>query len=124
MRITAAEAEVMQALWAHGPAGAEEILSQVGEAQGWSLATVRTLVHRLIKKGALRSERRGGRTAYVPLVAREEYVAQESQGLIDRLFGGQVAPLVAQLAARRALSAEDVARLKRLVAGLDAEEDD
>jgi BlaI family transcriptional regulator, penicillinase repressor len=124
VRIPPAEFCVMQALWAGGPAGAEEVLAQVGEAQGWNLATVRTLIHRLVKKGALKAERRGARTAYVPLLAREDYVAVESQGLIDRLFGGQVAPFVAQLAARRALSPQDLARLKRLVADLDADEED
>lgn len=123
-RISAAESLVMQAIWDRGPLGAEEILKLVGEGQGWGEATVRTLIHRLIKKKALKSERRGARTAYVPLMTREAYVTEESQGLLDRLFGGQIAPLVAHFARERAVSPEDLARLKRLVAELDADEED
>jgi predicted transcriptional regulator len=46
-------------------------------------------------------------------------VTGESQGLLDRLFDGQLAPLVAHYAQHRALSAGEVARLKRLIAELD-----
>ena len=87
-------------------------------------STVRTLIHRLIRKGALRSERRRGRVVYAPLVSRADWVTTESQGLLDRLFGGQLAPLVDHFTRERAVSAEDLARLKRLVAGLDAGDED
>ena len=113
----------MQALWARGPMSAEEILAAVGEGRGWGESTVRTLIHRLGRKAALKAERRGGRTAYVPLLSRESYVTAESQGLIDRLFGGQLAALVAHLTRETRLAPEEVARLKRLVAELDAEEE-
>ena len=115
VRISAAESLVMQAIWDRGPLGAEEILKLVGEGQGWGEATVRTLIHRLIKKQALKSERRGARTAYVPLVSREAYVTEESQGLLDRLFGGQLGPFFAHFAERENLTEEEVAQLKRLV---------
>jgi BlaI family transcriptional regulator, penicillinase repressor len=114
----------MAVVWAGDGAGAEEILSAVAEANGWTESTVRTLIHRLIGKGALKSARQAGRTVYSALVPREAWVSQESQGLLDRLFGGQVAGLVAHFAAARALAPEDVARLRRLVADLDASEED
>jgi len=46
-------------------------------------------------------------------------VQGESQGLLDRLFGGELAPLVAHYAKHRTLSPGEVARLKRLIEGLD-----
>jgi predicted transcriptional regulator len=72
-----------------------------------------------LKKRALISERNEGRTRYRALVSREDYVQHESQGLLDRLFGGELAPLVAHYARHRNLSAAEVARLKRLIAELD-----
>jgi len=122
-RISAAESQVMEALWSSGPIGAEEIMAAVGP-NGWGEATVRTLIGRLIKKQAVVSERRGGRVVYAPLVSRDAYVTAESQGLLDRLFGGQVAPMVAHFTREKALSKADVAKLRRLLADLDAEEDD
>src|SRR5258707_15768302 len=118
-RISAAESQVMDAVWRKGPLAADEIVAEVGAPQGWGEATVKTLINRLLKKKALASEREGGRTRYRPLVTREEYVTGESQGLLDRLFDGQLAPLVAHYAQHRALSAEEGARLKRLIAELD-----
>ena len=122
-RISAAESQVMDAVWRSGPLAADEIVGEVGGPQGWGEATVKTLINRLLKKKALASERTGGRALYRPIVTREAYVTGESQGLLDRLFDGELAPLVAHYARHRALSAQEVARLKRLIAELDADDE-
>lgn len=119
----------MAAVWdgeaaGRGGAGVEEILTVAGAPNGWGEATVRTLIRRLIGKGALKSERRRGLVVYAPLIRRQDWVTEESRGLLDRLFGGKLAPLVAHFAEARALDPEDLARLKRLVAQLDADEED
>ena len=121
-----AESQVMAVVWdgaeaGRDGAGAEEILAAARAANGWSETTVRTLIHRLIRKGVLASERRGGLALYRPKLSREAWLTAESQGFLDRLFGGQIAPLVAHFAQQRAVSPEDLARLRRLVAELDAE---
>ena len=119
-KISGAESHIMEALWTQGPLTAEEIVQTVGPAQEWGEATVKTLINRLLKKKALASERTGGRAIYKPIVSRETYVTGESQGLLDRLFGGQIAPLVAHYAQHRALSRQELARLKTLIADLEA----
>ena len=60
---------------------------------------------------------------YRAVVSREDYVTGESQGLLDRLFGGQIAPLVAHYARHRALSPEEIARLKKLIADLETDDE-
>ena len=122
-RISGAESQIMEALWNEEPLTAEEIIAKVGPANAWGEATVKTLINRLLKKKALISARSGCRALYRTLVSREEYVTGESQGLLDRLFGGQIAPLVAHYAQHRALSAEEVARLKSLIADLEADDE-
>ena len=119
MRISTAESLVMEALWKRQPLTAEEIFGEVGAAQGWAEGTLKTLIGRLLKKGAVSAEKDGRRYLYRPLIAREDYVAVESQGLLDRLFDGRVAPLVSHFSERRRLSPEDVADLKRLIQELD-----
>ena len=61
MRITAAESLVMEALWSRGPLTTDEIIGEVGAEQGWGEATVRTLIHRLLRKKALAGRRADGR---------------------------------------------------------------
>ena len=115
MNVTNAESHIMEALWAKGPLTPEEVYAEVGPAQSWGEATVKTLVNRLLKKGAIRSDRAGGRTRYTPVLQRTDYVQTESQTLLDRLFDGRLAPLVAHFADRHSLKPEEVAELRRLI---------
>ena len=115
MRISSAESQVMEALWRRSPLTTEEVAAEVGPANGWALGTVRTLLHRLLKKKAIEGRRNGVRYEYAPLVPREDYVLAESQGLLDRLFEGRVTPLVAYFAERQKLSDEDLKKLNDLL---------
>ena len=119
MRISTAESQVMKALWARSPLSAEEIIAGLPNDQDWADATVKTLLNRLLKKDAIAAERDGRRFLYRPLVAQGDYVHAESQGLLDRLFDGKLAPLVAHFSQREKLSDEDIAELRRLLETLD-----
>jgi BlaI family penicillinase repressor len=119
MKISTAESVVMEALWKRQPLTAEEIGAEVAAGQGWSEATVKTLINRLLKKKALGATRDGRRFLYRPLVARADYVQAESQGLLDRLFDGRLAPLVSHFSQNQTLSPEDIAELRRLIAEMD-----
>jgi BlaI family penicillinase repressor len=119
VRISDAESRIMDALWRRGPLVAEDIIADAAPAQRWSDATVKALIGRLLKKKAIASFRDGGRTRYRPLVERADYLASESQSLLDRLFGGELSPFVSHFAESRKLKPEDVAQLKALIAKLD-----
>jgi len=119
MRISTAESQVMRALWAKSPLSAEEIIAALPADQDWADATVKTLLNRLLKKDAIAADRDGRRFLYRPLVAQSDYVHAESQGLLDRLFDGRLAPLVAHFSQREKLSDQDVADLRRLLESLD-----
>jgi predicted transcriptional regulator len=113
--ISEAEARVMRQLWQRSPQAADEIAAALGPQQGWALATVKTLLNRLLKKGAVTAERDGRRFLYTPAVPEDAWVADTGLSLIDRLFGGRLAPLVAQFASERQLKPEDVEALKALL---------
>lgn len=121
MSISEAEAVVMDVLWREAPRSAEEILAEVGPLQNWQEGTVKSLLNRLLRKNAVQAEREGRRYLYTPLLTREEYVQQESKGLLDRLFGGRVAPLVAHFSEQRKLSKKDIAELRKLLKELGDE---
>jgi len=119
MRISPAESLVMEALWRRQPLTAEELLAELGPGQGWAGATLKTLLSRLHKKGAVSTQKDGRRFLYRPLIDRADYVEAESQGLLDRLFDGRLAPLVSHFSERQKVSPEDLAELKRLVRELE-----
>ena len=114
-RISEAEHAVMEALWEKSPLTAAEVCDAVCDERGWSMPTVKTLLSRLVTKGAVGTEPEGRRFLYSPLLARADYVGGESRRLVDRLFGGRAAPLFAHLAESEALSDDDIAEIERLL---------
>ncbi|NKI34806.1 BlaI/MecI/CopY family transcriptional regulator [Wenzhouxiangella sp. XN79A] len=117
--ISEAESILMQVLWQRGEATAEELREAVAERTDWQPGTVKALLNRLLNKGAIRAEREGRRFRYRPVLEREDYVAEQSRSLIDRLFDGRVAPLVAHFSEQKALSKSDLDELRRLIRELD-----
>jgi BlaI family penicillinase repressor len=118
-RISNGESLIMETLWRRSPLAAEDIVAELAEANGWSQATVKTFINRLLKKKAIKAERDGRRYLYRPVMRRADFVTTESQGLLDRLFDGRLAPLVAHFSENKKLSAEDIAELKKLMKELD-----
>jgi BlaI family transcriptional regulator, penicillinase repressor len=119
MRISEAESVVMTALWERGEATAEELVAELSAPQQWQEPTIKTLLNRLLNKGAIAAERDGRRYRYRPLLARQDWVLGESTSLVDRLFAGRIAPLVAHFSEHGRLTRTDIDELRRLVAELD-----
>lgn len=114
-RISDAEHAVMEALWTQSPLSAADVCDAVSSERDWSMPTVKTLLSRLVTKGAVATEPDGRRFLYSPLVERADYVGSESKRLVERLFGGRAAPLFAHLAESEALTEQDLTEIEALL---------
>ncbi|NVE93875.1 BlaI/MecI/CopY family transcriptional regulator [Altererythrobacter lutimaris] len=114
-RISEAEYAVMEVLWSKNPASASDVSDAIAAKRGWSLATVKTLLGRLVQKGAIATRPDGRRYLYSPVIERADYVGGESRRLVDRLFGGSAAGLFAHLAEQEALTEDDLAEIETLL---------
>ncbi|HXD84602.1 MAG TPA: BlaI/MecI/CopY family transcriptional regulator [Rudaea sp.] len=119
MAISEAESVVMDVLWRKHPLGADDVVAALAKTTDWQEPTVKTLLNRLLKKRAIAAERDGRRYLYRPLLSRADYVHAASKNLLDRLFNGRVAPLVAHFSEAKKLSKKDIAELKRLIEEID-----
>ena len=119
MQVTEAESAVMEVLWAHSPLTAEDVSAALAGSREWQEATVKTLLNRLLRKGAVHASRDGRRYLYAPVLQREDWLIGESQGLLERLFDGRVAPLVSHFSRHRKLSRKDIADLRKLLGEID-----
>ncbi|MGN6377091.1 MAG: BlaI/MecI/CopY family transcriptional regulator [Sphingomonas sp.] len=119
-RISEAEHAVMEVLWDDSPLTAQQVAERVAPERDWSANTVKTLLGRLLAKNVIAHKADGRRYMYRPLVERDQYVVGESRRLMDRLFGGRLAPLVAHLAERDELSDQDIAEIEALLKELKA----
>lgn len=107
----------MRVLWRRSPLGAYDIVQELSNEESWHPNTVKTLLSRLLKKRALSAKKYKNLFLYEPRVTEEECVQVESQGLLDRLFGGSVRPLLVHFAKNKQLSREDLDELRRILEG-------
>lgn len=113
-KITGSELEIMKLLWhAEDALPVTEIREKLQQAKGWEPATIKTLVSRLVTKGAVRQEKRKV-YYYSPLIGEKEYNAWATHDLVSRLYNGSVRDLVAALVHSDGLSQSDLDELRQM----------
>src|SRR5690606_11677762 len=105
----------MNVVWRDQPVEATRVVDELATEHGWSAATIKTMLHRLTKKGALAFDRDGKRYLYSATVDRDTTVRQASRSFLDRVFGGAWAPALLHLVEHSKLNEAEVAELRRLL---------
>ena len=118
LQISRAELEIMNVLWRKDAQTAADVYTALCAHKDWSNRTVKTLLARLVEKGALTTEAEGRRFRYSTAVSETDYKTSAAGQFVDRIFSGRAAPLVAHLADSRGLTDEDIAELEALLEGL------
>ncbi|HIJ64625.1 MAG TPA: BlaI/MecI/CopY family transcriptional regulator [Candidatus Hydrogenedentes bacterium] len=113
-RISEAEWQVMRVLWAEAPQTANDVVEALDNTD-WSPKTVKTLINRLVRKGALGFDKDGRVYHYYPLVQEKDCVRAESRSFLQRVFGGAVTPMVAAIIEDEDLTPEEIAELRRIL---------
>ena len=112
-KIFDSELKILEILWEGGETSAKEVAALAGEQVGWSKTTTYTVLKKCVEKGLV--ERREPGVLCSARISRQEAQQRETRGLIDRMYGGAADRLVASLLDGRALSGEEVARLRKMV---------
>ena len=115
MEISQAEYEVMCAIWQQHPCTANDVVDRLSSSKEWHAKTVKTMLGRLVKKGALDYKKEQRHYVYSPLIEQRDYQQQETQSFVERLFQGRLSPLVAGFAKESNLTKEDVDELKQII---------
>ncbi len=114
-RVSDAEWEILRFLWANGEATAAEVVAALQETTTWKPTTIKTLLSRLVKKRVVgfRAEIRG--YGYFPLMTEAECARAERQVFLQKVYQGNVRPMLAAFLSDEALTPEDIEALKRLL---------
>jgi BlaI family penicillinase repressor len=115
IRISESEWQVMALVWERSPVAAGEIVAALSQRKGWHSRTIRTLLDRLVKKGALKAALEGKRYLYEPLLSMNACIHRESRSFLERVFGGEAAPMLLYLVRESKLSSGEIKELKRLL---------
>ena len=113
--ISDAEWVVMNAVWSGQPLTAQDVIARLESETDWAPATVKTMLHRLVRKQVLAYEPDGNRYVYRARARRSDCVKQASRSFLDRVFGGESAPLLAHFLRRSKLSPEEIKQLRQIL---------
>lgn len=115
VKISESEWRVCKVLWSESPLTANEIVARLEGSSDWSPRTVKTMLNRLIKKGALGYESIGREYHYYPRVSEEACVASHTRSFVERVFGGEAGAMVAAFIKQQRLSKREIAELKAIL---------
>ena len=114
-RISDAEWAAMKVLSSRSPLPASEIIAELEQTEQWHPKTVKTLLNRLVAKGALGFKRDGKAYLYRPLVVEEDCASAASDAFLSRVFGGSLKPMLAHFVVNKRLSPDELKELKQLL---------
>ncbi len=113
--LSAAQYEIIEAVWEYGDNGATvaEIWDAISRGRGVTRTTVLNLVSRLEKRGWLVRREDEKPVRYLVALDRERTAALLANGFVDDFFGGSARQLVMSLLGSKRLRPDDIERLRR-----------
>ena len=114
-RISEAEWEVMKIVWKKSPCLAQDIIQALSGSIKWSPATIKTLLNRLMTKGALRFEKAGKSYIYSPTLTEKECRAVEADSFLHRVFDGALSPMISHFVQAQRLSPKELDSLEKIL---------
>ena len=115
-RISDAEWEVMKAIWKQtSPSLAQNIIQTLARSTTWSAATIKTMLNRLVAKGALRYEQAGRSYLYSAAVSESECRAAEADSFLARVFDGSLSPMLSHFVRSRRLTKKEMEALEQIL---------
>lgn len=114
-KISDAEWQVMKLFWQHSPRTANEVIEALKGKVDWNAQTIRTLINRLVQKGALRHEKQGRAYLYYAAVQEKHVKKAETKSFVSRVFDGSMKPMIATFLEETDLTDEEIDELERLL---------
>ena len=104
MRLTGAEWQLMNALWQDFPATAREIAERLAPETKWAYSTIRTMLSRLVGKGAISEHKRSNLSFYEPKITKRKARMAALASIADDAFDGAFGSLMHFLLEEETLS--------------------
>ncbi len=117
------ETEVLKALWELQKGSVGEIHAAVSIDRNMDYSTVQTYVRRLEAKGYVSAQRVGRNKIYRSAVRKNQVLGEAVQEFLDRMFDGQLLPMVQHLVDSRSVSSDEIDDLMAIVRHLKEEQD-
>jgi BlaI family transcriptional regulator, penicillinase repressor len=115
MKLTDAEWALMNCVWHKHPATVREIADSLPKTREWAYTTIKTMLDRLVEKGALSETKKGIASIYSPLITQRDARSSALKMLANHAFDGAFGPLVNFLIEDRKLSVREKKQLMEIL---------
>ena len=110
--LTKLEWVLMDSLWEAKQATASDLQKKLEPTQGWAYSTVKTMLDRLVEMGYVKTRRVGNVFEYSPKYKRATVVGKVVDDVVQRFFGGSIAPFVQHLVEKGSFDPAELAQLR------------
>ena len=127
VKLSESEWYIMNVLWEGGTSEVgvlelKEITKSLKAQTGWSSGTVRTMLLRLIDKGAVQVDQTTGVYKYSAELKREKCVKEETDSFLDRIYKGSISQFVACFAREGNISKKEREEIMELINQMEEED--
>ena len=109
------ESRFADIIWQNEPITTQELVRRCEEALQWKRTTTYTVLKRLCERGLFQNV--GG--TVTSLLSRDEFYARRTEKFVEETFDGSLPAFLAAFSARKALTADEVAEIRRLIDGYE-----
>jgi len=113
--VSQAEWEVMEVFWADGAHAARDVYAALSRVRSWDIKTVRTLLSRLVEKGALDYDQIGNSYLYRAAYTKDQLICGEVRNVANRTLDGSVSALFASFIREESLDVDEIKKLRKLL---------
>ena len=113
--ISNSELEIIKVLWDKSPLTAPQVVEALRDKTEWEENTIKTLLTRLVKKGAVTQSGRKRSYMFAPAVGRDEYRLQAVKRFLGQLFDSDVQSLKCFCVQNGKLDSKDIEQLQKLL---------
>lgn len=114
--ITDAELEIMKELWENKQLSLNELTEKLNEKEPRNKNTIKTLLYRLIEKGAVKSVNKNQKeNKFKANISKEKYLKKENQSFLNKLYNGNTSNMLLNFVENKEISKEELKRLIEMI---------
>lgn len=114
--ITDAELEIMKELWENKQISLNELTEKLNEKEPRNKNTIKTLLYRLIEKGAVKSINKNQKeNKFKANISKEKYLKKENQSFLNKLYNGNTSNMLLNFVENKEISKEELKKLIEMI---------
>ena len=114
--ITDAELEIMKELWENKQLSLNELTEKLNKKEPRNKNTIKTLLYRLIEKGAVKSINKNQKeNEFKANISKEKYLKKENQRFLNKLYNGNTSNMLLNFVENKEISKEELKKLIEMI---------